>query len=128
MLFTASQPRPPRTALRPAGSRLPRKPNGLRLSAIWASPVRGPHEANTPWNTAPRALPSTSGDGLPEAQPEDEHGEDPDEHGGELHVRRRPDPGLLIGAPVALRDRDRLGAARLDGRDPGAVLALQGLE
>jgi hypothetical protein len=95
----------------------------LRQPRPW--PPRGEHTVE---HRAECVAQHQRGDGLPEAQPEDEHGEDPDEHGGELHVRRRPDPGLLVGAPVALLDRDRLGAARLDGRDPGAVLALQGLE
>jgi hypothetical protein len=60
MLFTASHPRPPRNALRPAGSRLPRNPKAARLNAIWLRPVRGPHEVSTPWKTAPSTLPRTS--------------------------------------------------------------------
>ena len=43
----------------PAGSTLPRYPNGRRLSTICASPRSGPQLVSTPWETAPSALPIT---------------------------------------------------------------------
>src|SRR4029077_9143351 len=74
-----------------------------------------------------RAEPSPEDDGqrrLPQVQPRKSHGDDADEDGGELQVRGKPGPEEIDGLAVPLLEGYVLDAARLDGGDPLAVVAL----
>ena len=61
---------------------------------------------------------------LPQVEAKKDDRDDPDEDSRELEVRREPGPEQVDGLAVPLLEGDVLDAARLDGGDPLAVLAL----
>src|SRR5450631_4582624 len=59
-LLTANQPMPAVTLFNPAGSQLPRKPNGMRDAIICGTPNFGPWADKIACVTEPSAVPTVS--------------------------------------------------------------------